>query len=402
MSDPAKLKAAMEGALKQAGVKSDAVTPPATPPVDTTAATPAATPPAVVTPTPAANTAAAVPAPEEFVPGFLADSGITPATPPVPQVQVTETPPTPPATPTPTDKEINFANLRRAKEAAEQRLAQIFDADGKVKADFIKTLKVESPDVSRLQQERDVALDRVARFDLQADPRWQAKYASTENAAVNAIVKFAIDYQVKSEDVANALKLSLRERTKFFQENLPDAVPMIAPHLATLDNIQLQKEQDIANAKQVSAAMDTQNTAAKERAIAETRQAIHARVVRELGQSGLYVFNERPGNDKWNDGVAKIKQTLAELLSTNDAMTHAMAMGMGAAAPVLLDHVKQQEAIIKDLTVKLKLHAGAGASIQTGPSPAGGAPASLSGKSTAELARMNLQEIAKKRSQKIT
>jgi len=404
MSDPAKRKQVLEAALKQTKVASDPTppiqpTPPGTPPppVEPPAppATPTpeppaaqATPPAQVEPPPVA------PKQEDFVPDFL----VTPPEPP----PVQAAPPAPPAPESNSDKERNFANLRKAKDAAEQRLAQIFEPDGKVKADFIKSLKIEVPETQQLAKERDEALDRLAKYDLTADPRWRAKYAPAENAASAAILRFAQEYEVKPEAIQTAMQMPLRERTRWFQENMPDAVPMVAPHLATLDSIRLQKEQDIANAREVSKGIETQTTQEREQKVAQIRSALHQKVTRELGQSGVYVFNKRPGDEKWNQGVEQVEHAFAELLQTNDVNTHARAMALGAAAPVMLEHLKQANAMIRELRKQVQLHAGAGASIQTGVGQSSSGPANLSGKSPKDLARMAIEEAARRKSQKMT
>ena len=355
-------------------------------------ATASTTPPAATTePTATAASGPSVTLDASYIPSFLAEPPPAPAPAAAPAPTVTT-----PAPAADGDKEINFANLRKAKESLEQKLSQVFDGEGKVKPEFIKTLNIETPEVAQLQRERDDALDRVAKIDLQADPRWQVKYSAQENAALNSVVKFAKDYDVKPEDVKGALKLSLRERTKFFQEHMPEALAMIAPHLATLDQIQAQKEADIANARQVSQQIETQTATAREKAIVQARQTIGSQVIRELGQAGVYVFNERPGNAEWNKGVADARQRFSDLLATNDVMAHSRAMALGVAAPVFLAHLKAQDKLITELRTQLKLHGGAGATIATGSTAqSASGPIDTSKMTAKDMAKMAVANMRK-------
>jgi len=403
MAKNPRLEAVMNAAAKKAGAVLEPISTVPPVPTTTTPPTPTSNPPA-----PSATTTQAtpptsppqsvpatspVPSPSieaDYVPGFLVNPTPTPIPPPTAPLAI---PPT--ETTTPGDKEINFANLRKKSEGLEQKLAQVFDSEGKVKSEFIKSLNLQVPEVAQLQKERDDALDLVAKLDLASDPRWLAKYAPLESAAVNAIAKFAKEYEVKLEDVSRAMKLSLKDRTKFFQENMPDAVGMIAPHLATLDNIAVQKESDLKNARQTAQTIESQTASQRERAIAEARQTIGLQVVRELGQAGLYVFNERPGNEEWNKGVAQVKQRFVDLLATNDVMAHSRAMALGVAAPVLFAHVKAQDKIIDDLRIQLKLHSGASATISTSGSSTSLTPLDLSKATPKEMAKMAVAALKK-------
>ena len=286
-----------------------------------------------------------------------------------------ETPPPPPAEPAkPTDdKEINFANLRKIKETIEkerdalrQKVSQIYDETGNVKPDFLKTLKVEISDVEVLKKERDAALDLVAKVDLQRDPRWQAKYASSENAAKQAIVRIAKEYEIEESKVSEALAMPLKQRIQFFNENLPEAVAIVAPFVARLDEIKIQKEADIANAREIRGQMDGQQTVAREKAISEARQALHSEGCRQLEQAGVLAFKTYPGNETWNNGVEGAKQRYMELMSSNDAHVQSIALGQAAALPVYAMLLEMATKQINELRTKLDLHSNARATIQTG------------------------------------
>lgn len=393
-----KLAEVMLAAAKKAGIDESAIIAPKEVPSTQVAApvAPIVEPPApVATPV---NPPAPVEAPGDAAPSFL----FTPPTTPV-------TPPITPAAPAPvSDKEVNLGNLRKTIQGLEQKLANIYDPEGKVKPDFLKTLDIQNPDIAKLEAERNAALDLVAKHDLKADPRWQAKYVPIENAAVNSILKFADAYEVKADDVKKALSMGPKDRTRFFMENMPDAVSMIAPHLATLDSVAVQKDNDITNSRETLKQIDAQNAVAREQAILQARNAILSTAVRTAAQNGYYVFNTRPGDENWNKGVQQMNETIGQLLTTQDPMAQGQAIALGVAAPVLLSHLKQADAMIKQrdadiqaLRTQLALHSGAGASVQVGNGSAPSAgPVDLSTLTPAQLAQKNIRDALARKSQK--
>ena len=288
-------------AVAKAGGKIDVKVPEAAPVVQPPAAVVPAEPPATIVPPPEkpVEVPAETPTPAPAAPDM---TGIPDFLIPPPQVPVAALAHAEPEGMTEPQK-VNFASLRKAKEAAEAKLAQVFENDGKVKPDFLKGLNIQSPDVSQIVKERDEALDALAKFDLARDPRWQAKYASAENGARQSILKIAKEFEVDAKDVDTALKLPLKDRIKLLNDKMPDAIPLIAPHLARLDEISVQKESDLSTAREQRKVLDQQYSALQEQTIAKSRDAIYEQMVREGAETKNLAFTVIPGNENWNKGV---------------------------------------------------------------------------------------------------
>lgn len=351
-------------------------------------------PPAPVAPDPVAPVSPVTPAPEPLKSGSAVHS-VPPAVPddtglpsflaPQPAAPVPAPVTASPAEPLPTgDAERNFAALRKKLETAESDRITL-----RQKVEELSKRTVVSADMETLQKERDDALNRLARYDLANDPRFVAKYSLEEQTARLAINRIAKEYGANDADVQKALGMPLKERMKFFQDNLPDAVPLVAPHLARLDDLQVRKDMELQNASSVKEEMDKQNMVVREKAIEEARAALHSQVVRELADAGYYVFQVKVGDEEWNNGVQEMRQRVRDLLATGDVLAQARAFAQGAAAPVLLAHVRLLDKENAKLRQTLQLLRGASPTINAQGPGSADAPtvdtSSLDAKSAAKL-----------------
>lgn len=266
-------------------------------------------------------------------------------------------PPEPAATTPPAagDADKNFANLRKKSEALEAKLKEVFDDKGEVRPEFVSKLNVASPDVDKLRKESEALADRLAAYDLQADPRWQAKYAAQENAAKAVIVRTAKEYGVEQADIDKALHMGLKDRQRFLNEQMPDAVAFVAPHFATLDAIAVSKETDIANAKETHKTVQAQHMTQREAAITKLREGLYSQTVREMDEAGVFLFKSDLGDEKLNGVARGVQETFKKALATNDPTEQARTFALGAAAPALLQSLRLADAEITRLNNELAL-----------------------------------------------
>lgn len=328
--------------------------PAGTKPTEVTPAAPAAPAPAVP---PAAPPAPPPPAPAP------APAPVIPLMTEVPPDLLDAPPPPPPAPPKPpeTDAEKNFAVLRKELEAAKAELAKaksapVKDADPEV--------------IKKLQRERDEALDRVAKLDLSQDPRFQAKFSHAEKTARVLMQRIATEFGAEAGFVDDMLKLSLKDRAKKIGDTIPDAAALLAPHLARLDELHIQRETELADASKTREQLDALTRSGRERAISEQAAALHGQVCRELEDAGFFLLKTVPGNEKWNADVEGTKRFFDEALRSGDPLNQARIIGMGAMAPKLLVLYNGAYQRVKALEAQLKTLGGMSATVEgRGPVP---------------------------------
>jgi hypothetical protein len=292
------------------------------------------------------------------------------------------------------DADKNFANLRKKLEANEAKLKEVFDDKGEVRPEFAKRFQTESPDVAKLQKEAADLADRLARYDLQADPRWQAKYAQQENAAKAVIIRTAKEYGIEPAEMQKALAMGLKDRQRFLQEQMPEAVAFVAPHFATLDSIAVAKEQDISNAKETRTAIEHQHITQREKSIAQARETLFSQTVREMDEAGVFLFRQNLGDESLNKVAQGVQETFKGYLSTSDPVAQSRAFALGAAAPALLQSLRAADAEITRLNNELSLRAGSIPSI-TPASPQAAGKVDFSKMSPRDLGRMVAAEALK-------
>lgn len=284
------------------------------------------------------------------------------------------------------DKEKNFASLRKKADAAEQRLAEVFDADGNVKQDFLAKFSQPSPDVEALRKENEALADKLSGYDLQADPRWQAKYAADETRARTAITRIAKEFGVEQSDIDKAMMMPLKERARFLNDNLSDAMSIIGPHFAKLDDISLQKEMDLKTARDTAKALEQQHVVRREQEVAKMTDALYSQVCREM-QDVSSLFRELPGNEEYNKVVKGIHQTFKQNLTSRDPVSQARSMALAAEAPVLRFALENSEKENARLRAELQARTSAAPSInQSAPSD---------GKTIVDASKMSPLDLAR-------
>lgn len=319
------------------------VIPVETPPVETP---PVETPPAPVTPPPPA-----VPPALTEVPDYLLETETPPVEPPV------QTPPIS------SDVDKNLGAMRKKMQAIEQERDQL-------KAQLeSRTQSTDTTTLDQLKRERDEALDRIAQLDLSQDPRFQAKYGNAEKNIRSVMKRIAKEYQATEDFVDRIMGMSIKERSTAIQTEIPDAAVALAPHIAKIDEMRMQKEQELDHARSTREQLDQVSRTQREQAIAEVRTSLHSEVCRKLEDDGFIPFKTVPGNDKWNSEIVEpCKKIFQEALATNDPKIQALFIGGGAAATAYKVICSKQDAIIRQLRKQVKMLGGMGADIN-GQSP---------------------------------
>jgi uncharacterized protein (UPF0297 family) len=291
-------------------------------------------------------------------------------------------PSTPPAPPTPppapdgegNDATKNLGILRKKVQTAEQERDQLRAELEKIKA----TGNVTPETLAALQKERDEALNKIAQLDLSQDPRFKAKYGNAEQNIRNLMKRAVKEYGATDDFVDRVMALSVKDRQKLIQDELPDAAPVLAPHMVRIDELRSQRDTELDRATETRKTLDQQYAIQREKVVAEAREALYSEVIRELDDAGFIPFRIVPGAQEWNDGLVKTTQQLyRDFLSSEDPRMQARALGMGAAAPALLSMYNDLYTRYQKLETEMKTVSGLTANVNGRGTPPAGTPPSV-------------------------
>ena len=276
----------------------------------------------------------------------------------------------PPAFSRPQNKSTEIEELRKAKEAAEEKARAI--EEGWSKEAFASS------------------------------PKFQAKFASREQTALE-LAKSSLDGTDLKQDIIDlAARTTGRERVELLKDaGVDDAtMQLIAPHLANFDTIQREKQSALADWRNESRQW-------QEEAQHQAEQARAARTEQEnrvfetvLSKTDLLPLRISKNNADWNN---RGDQLIAE--------AKAIFNGEGADLPVfaevilkgkaydaqqeVLDHIKSENASLRAENTRLK-SAAPGGHITAGTRD--GAPVDTSKMSREEVSKLTFnQELAKAR-----
>jgi len=213
-------------------------------------------------------------------------------------------------------------------------------------------------------------------------------------AQLSAMKQQMEQMQQAGAEMQKALAMGLKDRQRFLQEQMPDAVAFVAPHFATLDSIAVAKEQDISNAKETRTAIDHQHMTQREKAITQARETLFSQTVREMDEAGVFLFRQNLGDESLNKVAQGVQDTFKGYLSTSDPVAQSRAFALGAAAPALLQSLRAADAEITRLNNELSLRAGSSPNM-TPASPQAAGKIDYSKMSPRDLGRMVANEALK-------
>ena len=104
-------------------------------------------------------------------------------------------------------------------------------------------------------QDKDVEMqklmDQIGQLDLERDPRFNKKYQQAVEVVESQIKNTAKDLDVSDEVIAEALKLPLKQRLAYLQEEAGASAPLLLTLFAQRDALFVQKQAELSRHKEV-------------------------------------------------------------------------------------------------------------------------------------------------------
>lgn len=228
-----------------------------------------------------------------------------------------------------TSKERNIQNLvkiRRQNEARikelEQQLASRPDQSA-------------APLAEEMQAKLNEAYDKLAQYDLRADPRFRDRHDKAQQAPIN-LAKRMVQSLGGSPDLVDQIKdQSLPDQLKVLQDQFPEAYQLVSMHLVDYAKARAAEDEEISAAGETRAQIEQQQKAAelaRQQQEVENRKVLTQQVIANLQNEGVELFLETPGNEQWNQMSKTIRDRTANLILNGSTADHAKAMALGVSA----------------------------------------------------------------------
>ena len=265
----------------------------------------------------------------------------------------------PPGTAHLSDKDKNFATLRRNYEATAAELVELkskyFDSDGKsLKPEFVQS----KDEVERLKQELQLTQDRLARYNLMEDPRFVKKYQSKIGKIESEAKRIIKDFGVEDTLLKEVQGLSPKQRHDLILQKAPDAQYMLEPLLSQIDQIKNEQQSELDDWQNTVKTLDIERTGETEMKIRQIKESLHSSITRQLEDEGHFLLKTIPGNEKWNHGVSQIKQDMRSVLEVNDPKLQAKMLFQGVVAPVYMTLYAKERVRANELQRQLEIMGG--------------------------------------------
>jgi len=255
-----------------------------------------------------------------------------------------------------------FASLRTKLAAAEDQIQKLKTnptapaADPNLVTQTVESATKHQQEVEALRAELNKAYDLVSRVQLEADPRFKAKYDAPKQALFDQIKDVVREWDVKDDTIRDLLKASPKRRIELANEVSPDVLPLLAPILAQYDHVDKMRKMDLDRAKSTLAEQEqahSQEMANKDKI---GRVAMFKNAAVKVLKDGHFVFRqiEGPENEKWNKNVAALQAKAQALFTKDDPLAQAEHLILGVAAPVYLSLYRKEKALREDLQKQLK------------------------------------------------
>ena len=185
-------------------------------------------------------------------------------------------------------------------------------------------------------------MDQIGQLDLERDPRFSKKYQQAYEVVESQIKNTAKDLDVSDEVIAEALKLPLKQRLAYLQEEAGASAPLLLTLFAQRDALSAQKQSELNRHKEVRQQLE-QEAGTKDLAMEQqARSRLFNSALAKVRESGHFVFQEVSGNEARTKLSQKVMSIAKNLFDSSDGQRQSEAMMMGVAAPIYL-HMLQVE-----------------------------------------------------------
>jgi len=236
----------------------------------------------------------------------------------------------------------NFAKMRDLLNGQKKDIETVAKDRDALKA-RLDSGEVADPETLKAFKEKNTELlDKLGKLNLEADPRFVAKYDIMRKPIVDSVETMLTSYNVEGMDVkkvvAVAASLGTQERMTFLAAQLPEeikvaATSMILPALSQLDIVEGSRQAELTQHESVSAGLKESQEAVDQLSIAALRDTAKAAAMKELEVTEP-LLRRVEGNEEWNKTVDGVNAKIEALFVANDPATHAKALIESQVAPI--------------------------------------------------------------------
>lgn len=266
------------------------------------------------------------------------------------------------------DKEVNMANLRKAKDDAEARATalerQLQETMGRIPADY-----------DQIKADRETLVKEIEKRDITASPRFKEKFDKPIDQQIETMQKTLSMTDVNPADVIAVVKLpESRERNHKLAELTRDMDDIsrgkFQTRLAEYDRLQDMRSQEMSNPN--AAWQEEQRYRADQQ---KQQQAQHSSALQSAfteAEKVITWFKPIEGNDAWNQRVTGIKQK-AESFWTGGHSSEELAQltVAGTMAPLMAEALALAQKQNEELQTQLDAIKGSKPKTQAGSTSSG-------------------------------
>lgn len=230
----------------------------------------------------------------------------------------------------------NLGILREKWRAAERRATEL---EAQLKG---QKPSADPEEITRLKQENEKILNDLAKLNIEADPRFKAKYQKAlsplESTAENILDSYEIKDLKPKELIAQMRGMNPRMRAEYLDSQLPDemspgAMAAILPLLAQMDVIEASRRGEIENSRQTAAQLEEEARQGQAHAAMQVLSSARRDAIKTVAEQEIFL-QKVDGNQQWNASVDALNTRIEAVFEANDTASHARALVESAILPI--------------------------------------------------------------------
>lgn len=256
-----------------------------------------------------------------------------------PAEQAKATPPVEPPKELLGTKEFNFAELRKSKEAAEAELKTYRERFGTL--DSPKPVKEFEERLTAAETRAKELEERLAQIRFEESPRFKQQYLEPINTAYRNAVQAATEFAETDAEkqgvvklIRHAVELQGKARVAALQQLGQTEAATLAPYLAEVDRAVMARDQALEQYKGRAKEFETEQAVAQEQQLRQIRTSLSNAALEKVRAEGHFIFAPVPGNEEWNQFVAKQVQQFQQLVHDATPQVQTEALALSVAAPI--------------------------------------------------------------------
>jgi hypothetical protein len=200
----------------------------------------------------------------------------------------------------------------------------------------------ETEAAKKWQEEKTQLLDTIGKLNLEADPRFVAKYDAQTNPITENLKSTLESYNVEDlnaeEVIAFAAQIGAKDRIDFLASQLPEelqqaAVATLIPMFSQLDMIENARDAELNQHEAVLQQMNTETVSQSQAAFDQLKAEKREEAVTSLAEEEI-LLQKVEGNDAWNESVEALNKKIEAVFATDDPAVHAKALAASALVPM--------------------------------------------------------------------